>query len=224
MKPRYFTPAGILTFLLAIAAGNAWGEIVFQDFFTASAGNLTNSTPWIDVRGNGWQTGGAASQLFLDGSGHVYNAAASAGTAAGVPMIPIGPHGSLTASASVKLPTNSAEWVGLGFASSNQFLAVTGSGSGPWLQVLGNGTMILYGGAGLNNVATVPNAFTNSGNPVQVFLTCDNFHTTASAGIIGNGGTNFIFNQWPLTNSAGVIAPRYLLVQMSPNLTTPTAR
>ena len=97
------------------------GEIIFQDFFTSPAGNLTNNTPWIDVQGNGWQTGGAASQLFLDGSGHVYNAAANAGTAAGVPMIPIGPHGSMTASALVHLPTNSTEWIGIGFANSNLF-------------------------------------------------------------------------------------------------------
>ena len=199
-------------------------EVVFQDYFNQPAGNITNNVPWIDVKGNGWQTGGAASQLLLDGSGHVYNAAASAGTAAGVPLIPIGPHGSLTASASVKLPANSAEWVGLGFASSNRFLAETGSGSGPWLQVLGNGTMILYGGAGLNNAATVANAFTNTGNPVQTFLTCDKFHATASAGTIGNDGTNFIFNQWPLTNSAGAIAPNYLVLQMSTNLTMPAAR
>jgi hypothetical protein len=214
---------------LVFFAGLAWrlsasAEIVFQDFCASPTGNLTNSTPWIDVQGNGWQTGGAASQLLLDGSGHVYNAAASVGTAAGVALIPIGPHGSLTASALVKLPTNSAEWVGLGFASSNQFLPVTGSGSGPWLQALGNGTMILYGGTGLNNAAAVVNAFTNIGNPVQIFLTCDNFHATASAGTIGNGGTNFIFNQWPLTNSAGVIAPHYLVLQMSTNLTTATAR
>jgi len=211
-------------FLLCQKLVSSSAEVVFQDYFTQPAGDITNSKPWIDVQGNGWQTGGAASQLVLDGSGHVYNGAASAGTAAGVPLIPIGPHGSLTASASVKLPTNSAEWVGLGFASSNQFLAETGSGSGPWLQALGNGTMTLYGGTGLSNAATVPNAFTNTGNLVQVFLTCDNFNATASAGIIGNSGTNFIFNQWPLTNSAGAIAPHYLVLQMSTNLTTPTAR
>jgi len=224
MNPRYFTPARFLACLLAVTTGNAWGEIVFQDFFTSPVGNLTNSTPWIDVQGNGWQTGGAASQLFLDGSGHVYNAAASAGSAAGVPLIPLGPHGSFTLSAQLLVPTNSAEWIGLGFASTNSFLPVTSSGSGPWLQVLGNGTMTLYGGTGLNNAAAVVNAFTNTGNPVQIFLTCDHYHATASAGTIGNGGTNFIFNQWPLTNSAGAIAPHYLVLQMSTNLTTPTAR
>src|SRR5579871_2050760 len=85
--------------LMVVCPTGLFGEIVFQDFFTSLAGNLTNSTPWIDVQGNGWQTGSAASQLVLDGSGHVYNAAAGAGTAAGVPLIPIGPHGSFTVSA-----------------------------------------------------------------------------------------------------------------------------
>ena len=199
-------------------------EVVFQDFFAQPATNLTNSVPWIDVQGNGWQTGAAASQLALDGNGHVYNSAASAGTAAGVPLIPIGPHGSMTASALLQLPAGSTEWIGIGFANSNLFLSASGSDSGPWLQVQGNGNMTLYGGAGLNNAATVANAFTNSGNPVQVFLAYDSFHTTASAGTISDGGTNFVFYQWPLTNSAGAISPHYLVLQMSTNLTAATAR
>ena len=160
----------------------------------------------------------------LDGSGHVYNAAVSAGTIAGVPLIPIGPHGSMTASAVMNLPAGSTEWIGLGFANSNLFLSAPGSGSGPWLQTQGNGTMILYDGAGLNNAAIVPNAFTNSGNPVQAFLTYDAFDGTASAGTISDGVTNLVFNQWPVTNSAGSVAPHYLVLQMSTNLTTPTAR
>jgi hypothetical protein len=54
----------------------------------------------------------------------------------------------------------------------------------------------------LNNAATVANAFTNNGNPVQVFVTCDAFHTTASAGTISRKATNLVFNQcrwrcWP---------------------------
>jgi len=215
--------------LLLILPAAIWprellGEIIFQDFFTSPAGNLTNSTPWIDAQGNGWQDGPAASRLALDGNGHVYNASASAGTAAGVPLIPIGPHGSFTVSAQLLLPKNPVEWIGLGFANSNNFLSSAASGSGPWLQVLGNGTMTLFGGAGSSNAVTVANAFTNIGNPVQVFLTCDNFHATASAGTIGDGGTNFVFNQWPLTNSAGAIVPRLLVLEMSTNLTTPTAR
>jgi len=203
---------------------DAAGEVVFQDFFTDSSGNITNSVPWLDVEGNGWQTGASVSQLALDGSGHVYNSAVSAGTATGVPLIPIGPHGSMTASALVKLPTGSTEWVGLGFANSNLFLSANGGGSGPWLQAQGNGNLTLYGGTGLNNAVTAVSAFSNSGNPVQVFLTYDNFHGTASAGTVSGGVTNLVFSQWPLTNSAGVSAPDYLVLQMSTNLTTPTAR
>lgn len=173
-------------------------EIVFQDFFRQPATNLTNSVPWIDVDRNGWQTGAAASQLVLDGSGRVYNAAENAGTAAGVPLIPIGLHGSMTASALLKLPIGSTEWIGIGFANSNLLLSANGSGSGPWLQVQRNGNMTIYSGTGLNNAATVANASTNNGNPVQVFLTCDAFHTTASAGTISRKATNLVFNQWPL--------------------------
>jgi hypothetical protein len=78
-------------------------EVVFQDFFTQPATNVTNSVPWIDIQGNGWQSSAAASQLTLDGSGHLYNAASSAGTAAGVQFISIGPHGSMTVSELVQL-------------------------------------------------------------------------------------------------------------------------
>ncbi len=51
----------------------------------------------------------------LDGSGHFYNAAASAGAAAGVQLVPIGPHGSMTASASMQLPCgfNGMDWPGV---------------------------------------------------------------------------------------------------------------
>jgi hypothetical protein len=121
--------------LTRVASWGAPAEIVFQDFFSQPAGNITNSVPWIDVEGNGWQTAGSASPLALDGSGHVYNSATGAGAIAGVPVIPIGPHGSMTASASMQLPAGSAEWIGIGFASSNLFLSAEGSGSGPWLQL-----------------------------------------------------------------------------------------
>lgn len=215
----------LLTIALAgIAATDAFAEVVFQDFFTQPAGNISNSIPWIDVEGNGWQPGGAASQLATDGGGHLYNSAPSAGATAGVQLVPIGPHGSMTASAVMQLPTGFNEWIGMGFASSNQFLAAPASGSGPWIQVFGTGTITLYGGAALNNPASVSNAFTNNGNPVQFFLTYDAFHATASVGIISGGVTNLIFNQWPVTNSAGSVAPRYLIFQMSTNLTTATAR
>ena len=148
----------VLVLLQAMALGIATpesGEVVVQDFFTQAAGSVTNSVPWVDVQGSGWQSGVSVSQLVLDGSGHLYNAAASAEAAAGVQLVPIGPHGSLTVSATVQLPKGSTEWVGIGFANSNLFLSATGSGSGPWLQVQGNGSMTLFGGAGLNNPTTV---------------------------------------------------------------------
>jgi hypothetical protein len=210
-------PAGVATV-------NVSAEVVFQDFFTQPAANVTNSVPWIDVEGNGWQSGSAASQLALDGSGHLYNAAASAGETVGVQLVPIGPHGSMTASAVMQLPTGFNEWIGMGFANSNQFLAAPASGSGPWIQVFGTGTVTLYGGAALNNPVSAPNAFTNTGNPVQFFLTYDAFHATASVGTVSGSVTNLIFNQWPVTNSAGSVSPHYLIFQMSTNLTTPTAR
>jgi hypothetical protein len=215
--------------LLGLALGclvdlNASAEIVFQDFFTQPATNVTNSLPWIDVEGSGWQSGVAPSQLALDGSGHLYNTAVSAGAAAGVQLVPIGPHGSMTASAIVQLPTGSTEWVGMGFGNSNQFLTAAAGGSGPWIQASGTGAITLYGGAGLNNPVSASNAFTNDGSPAQIFLTYDAFHATASAGTISGGVTNLVFNQWPVTNSAGAIAPRYFVLQMSTNLTSATAR
>ena len=211
--------------LLAItgfAAINASAEIVFQDFFTQSAGSITNSSPWIDVEGTGWQSGPAVTQLAIDGSGHLYSAAVNAGTAAGVQLIAIGPHGSMTASAIVQLPTGFNEWIGMGFGNSNQFL--TGTASGPWIQVFGTGTINLYGGAGVNNQVSAPNAFTNRGSPVQIFLTYDAFHASASVGTVSDGATNLIFNQWPITNTLSAITAKFLVFQFSTNLTTPTAR
>jgi len=207
-----------------VVAANISAEVVFQDFFTEPAGNITNSVPWIDVEGNGWQSDPTASQLALDGSGHLYNSAPSAGATAGVQLIPIGPHGSMTASALMQLPTGFNEWIGLGFANSNQFLAAPASGSGPWIQVFGTGTVTFYGGAALNNPVSMPNAFTNNGSPVEFFLTYDAYHATASVGTISGGVTNLIFNQWPVTNSAGSVTPHYLIFQMSTNLTAPTSR
>ena len=206
------------------ASADASAEIVFQDFFTQPAGSITNSVPWIDVEGNGWQSDGAASQLALDGAGHLYNSATNAGAAAGVQLIPIGPHGSLTATALMELPAGSTESVDMGFGEANGFLTATNSGGGPWVQVKGNGTLVLFGGTGQSNPITAANAFTNNGNPVQVFLTCDAFHGTASAGTMSGGVSNLVFNQLPVTNSTGLVSPNYLLFQLTTNLTTPTAR
>ncbi len=130
----------------------------------------------------------------------------------------------MTASALMELPTGFNEWIGMGFGNSNQFLAAPASGSGPWIQVFGTGAVTLYGGAALNNPVSVPNAFTNTGSPVQFFLTYDAFHATASVGTVSGGVTNLIFDQWPVTNSLNAIGAKYLLFQFSTNLTTPTAR
>jgi hypothetical protein len=203
---------------------HASAEVVFLDFFTQAAGNITNSVPWIDVQGGGWQPGPGPSQLLLDGSGHIYNAATNSGTQAGVLLIPNGPHGSMTVSALMKLPVGSTESIAAGFASSNQFLSATASGSGPWVLLQGTGTMTLYGGPGLNNPTVAVNAFTNSGQPIQMFLSYDAFHATATAGTITGGITNLIFNQAPVTNTFNPAAPRYLVLQLSTNLTTATSR
>jgi hypothetical protein len=215
----------LLTVVLAgTAAVNTPAEIVFQDFFTQTAGNVTNSVPWIDVEGNGWRSGAVPSQLALDGDGHLYNGVANAAATAGIQLIPIGPHGSMTASALLQLPVGSTESIDFGFGNSNQFLSVLASESGPWVQVFGTGAITLYGGAGLNNPATLSRAFTNAGGPVQILLTYDAFHATASVGIVSGGATNLIFDRWPVTNSLNSIAAKYLIFQFSTNFTTPTAR
>jgi hypothetical protein len=210
--------------LAGIAAVNSPAEIVFQDFFAEPAGNVTSSVPWIDVEGNGWQSGAGPSGLAMDGNGHLLNAAVNAAAATGVELVPIGPHGSMTASAWMQLPVGSTESIDMGFANSNQFLTASASGSGPWIQVFGTGAITLYGGAALNHPASVSSAFTNTGGPVQIFLTYDAFHVTASVGTVGVGATNLIFDQWPVTNSLNAIAAKYLIFQFSTNLTTPTAR
>ncbi len=211
----------VLAFVVPIRSG---AEIVLQDFFTQPAGNISNSVPWIDVEGAGWQAGGASSQLALDGNGHLYNGATNAAAAAGIQLIPIGPHGSMTATATLLLPKGTTESIDLGFGSTNGFLTASSSGSGPWVQVLATGNVNLYGGAGLSNQATALNAFTNDGNPLQVFLTYDAFRATASVGTVRGGVTNLVFNQWPVTNSSGTVAPKYFMIQLSTNLTTATAR
>jgi hypothetical protein len=210
--------------LAALAATTSRAEIIFQDFFSGPAGNLAASVPWIDVEGNGWQSGGGTTQLAVDGQGHLYNGAANAASAGGIQLIPIGPHGSMTASAVMQLPVDSTESIDMGFGSSNRFLTVATSGSGPWIQVLGTGTINLYGGVALTNVSSAVNAFTNTGDPVRIFLTYDAFHATATVGSVSGGVTNVVFNQWPITNSLNAIGAKYLLFQFSTNLTTPTAR
>jgi hypothetical protein len=221
-KPRHFAFMTVL--LVGFAGGRAQAEIIFQDFFTQPAGNIATSAPWINVEGYGWQVGGGTSQVALDGQGHIYNSAANATVAAGIALIPIGPHGSMTASALIQIPSGSTESADIGFGTNNLFLTSASSGSGPWIKVTGNGSVSLYGGPAQNNVTTVANAFTNTGSPVQFFLTYDAFLGAATAGTIAGGATNLIFYQQPVVNSAGIVSPNYLLIQFSTNLTTPTAR
>jgi hypothetical protein len=223
IRHRCWRPFGAVV-LAVFATVNAPAEIIFQDFFSQPAGNVTNSVPWIDVQGNGWEVGSPPSELALDGNGHLYNGAANAAAGAGIRLVPIGPHGSMTASVVVQLPAGSGESFDMGFGTSNQFLTATTSGSGPWIQVFGFGTINFYGGVAFNNTVTVPNAFTGDGSPVQVFLTYDAFHATASVGTVRGGVTNLVLNQWPVTNTLNSITAKYLLLQFSTNLVAQTAR
>jgi len=222
--PKPHGLAFLAVLLLGFAGGRARAEIIFQDFFTQPAGNIASSSPWINVEGYGWQVGGNNSQVALDGQGHIYNSASNATVAAGIALIPIGPHGSMTASALMQIPAGSTESADLGFGTNNLFLTSAASGSGPWIKVMGNGTVSLYGGPAQDNVTTAVNAFTNTGSPVQFFLSYDAFLGTATVGSIAGGATNVIFNQTPVINDAIFVTPNYLIVQFSTNLTTPTAR
>ena len=104
VSPRRHSPFFLAFTLIGLIALKTSAEVIFQDFFTQSAGLVTNSIPWIDVEGMGWQSGVPATLLALDGNGHLYNSAVNAGTAAGVQLVPIGPHGSLSVSATLQLP------------------------------------------------------------------------------------------------------------------------
>jgi hypothetical protein len=203
--------------LLIFTGGRLRAEIVFQDFFVQPAGSVTNSMPWLDVQGNGWQVDSPASGLAIDGQGHLYNPTTNSGRAAGVQLIPIGPHGSMAVSADVHLPVGSPEWVGFGFANANQFLAGNGSQSGPWLKVQGNGSITLYGGAGQNNPLALASAYTNSGSPVRFRLTYDAFAVSASVEILTAGMTNALLSSVPVTNSLTGISARYLIFQFPTN-------
>jgi hypothetical protein len=218
---RFVLMAALLT---GFVGGRAQAEIIFQDFFAQPAGNIATSVPWINVEGYAWQIGGGNSQVTLDGQGHIYNGASNATVAAGIALVPIGPHGSMTASAFIQIPAGSTESADLGFGSANLFLTSASSGSGPWIKVIGTGTVNLYGGPAQSNVSTAVNGFTNTGSPVQFSLTYDAFLGAATVSSIVGGATNLIFNQVPVVNSAGPVSPNYLLLQFSTNLTTPTAR
>lgn len=205
-----FFPAVLLLF----AAWRAPSEIIFGDNFTQPVGNITNSVPFLDVEGQGWQLAPARSPFFLDGHGHILDTGTS-GAVACVPLIPIGPHGSMTLTATVQIPQDATQWIGMGFANSNTVLIGSGSKSGPWVQVNGGGGITLYGGTGANNPLTVSNAFVNSGLPVQFQLTYNAFTLSTSVAAVSGGVTNIILDSIPVTNTLPAITARSLVFQSS---------
>lgn len=214
-------PCPLLVLVLALSLKPAGrGEIIFQDFFGNVGGgvpagaNVSNSVPFIDVEGDGWQVPPAATPLSLDGQGHLFNASTSSGSAT-VALTPIGPHGCLTATAMLQLPTTGVNWIGMGFGENNQSLAGSVSLSGPWVRVNNDGSMIFYGGANTNNPIPFQNAFTNHGSPVTVSLAYNAFDDSATAVVINAGYTNVLLADAPVTNSTGAAGVRRLIFQFS---------
>ena len=201
----------------------ASGEIIFQDFFNngggeATASDISNSVPFIDVQGDGWQTPPpVATPLALDGSGHVFNPDITTSSAS-VPLTPIGPFGRLIATASLQLPVSGANWIGLGFGNGNEPLGSPGSLSGPWVRVNNDGSAVFYGGANTNYPISLPNAFVNTGSPITFSLTYDAFHKSATLVLASANGSNVFLETVAVTNSAQITA-RYLGLQFSATAT-----
>lgn len=200
--------------LIFLAVNSARCEIIFQDSFTQASGSVTNSAPAIDVEGQGWQLASGRSAFYLDGHGHISDTGTN-GAVACVPLIPIGPHGSMTLTATIQLPTDPTQWIGMGLANSNTVLIGSGSRSGPWVRIDGGGGIILYGGAGANNPLTVSNAFVNNGLPIEFLLTYNAFTASATVAIVSESTTNVILNSVPVTNSLPSITARSLVFQSS---------
>lgn len=200
--------------VLLFTALRAPSEIIFGDNFNQPAGNITNSVPFLDVQGQGWQLAPARSPFFLDGHGHILDTGTS-GAVACLPVIPIGPHGSMTLTATLQIPQDATQWIGMGFANSNTVLIGSGSKSGPWVQVNGGGGITFYGGTGANNPLTVSNAFVNSGSPVEFQLTYDAFTFSASVAAVSGGITNIVLDSIPITNTLPAITARSLVFQSS---------
>ena len=156
--------------------------------------------------------------------GDQYDILKSLAQSAGVQLIPIGPHGSLTVSATLKLPVGLTNWIGFGLGSSNHFVAAEASKSGPWVKVQGNGSITLYGGSGENNPLTVSTAFTNAGSPVKFVLGYDAFVNSASVSVVQSGVTNPVFNLVPVTNSWGSVTARFLNFQFPASASPASAR
>ena len=198
--------------LAGLLVASAQCEIVFLDAFNTASGSITNSKPWIDVQGLGWQANPAAPNLQSDGSGHLFALAQSGDGVAGVPLTPIGGHGSLTVSATVRLPLDPADWIGLGFAERIQALDDPGAGSGPWLKVQGDGQVTLMGGPGASNGVAKP-GFANQGGPVGLILNYDAFTKTADVAVLIDGATQQLWKSFSFSNSSPEIRPRNLVLQ-----------
>ncbi len=199
-----------------LARGRLAAEIIFQDSF-AQSGNVTNSVPQLDVQGGGWRAGSTTASLQVDDQGRLYNPLTNAKGSAGVQLIPIGRDGSFVASATLGLPVGSSAWIGFGFGNTNDALAGSGTKSGPWLQVQGNGTITLYGGSGESNPITVPSAYTNLGSPVRFVLTYDAYLAAASVAVISGGISNSVLDSVKITNTLPSITAEYLIVQIPTN-------
>jgi len=209
-------------FLFIFLTSDASSEIIFQEFFdntaTASSKSVSNSVPFIDVQGSGWQTPPAvASPLALDALGHLFDANTS-GSSASAALTPIGPFGRLTVNTRLQLPINGSNWIGIGFGNGNEPLNNPNSSSGPWIRVNNDGSMIFYGGANTNYPIALPNAFTNTGSPIAFELSYDAFHHSANVATIGANGTNILLNNVTVTNSVE-IAARYICFQFSATAT-----
>jgi hypothetical protein len=199
----------------------ASGETIFLDSFGNAGGgviagdSVTNSVPFIDVQGDGWETPSGATPLYLDGAGHIFDATTNGGSATAA-MIPIGPHGCMTLSATLQLPTGEANWIALGFGNSNQSLAGPDCQSGPWARVNNDGTIIFYGGVNTNDLTVFPNAFTNRGGPIMTSLAYNAFNGSATLSVVNAGITNVLLAGMPATNSLGSFGMHYLAFQFSP--------
>jgi hypothetical protein len=201
-----------------------FGEIIFQDYFSQGSGNITNSVPFIDVQGNGWQILPIGQKaVALDGNGHCFNAATALGASA-ISMIPIGPHGSMTLTTTLQLPTTNSQWVGLGFANTLQSLDNPAGQSGPWIRVNNDGSIIFYGGIGVSNPTRISAAWTNNGTPITIALTYDAFRKSATLATINNGTTNYILDSFRVTNSLSAITARYVILQFPATSTVQSNR
>jgi hypothetical protein len=212
-KPFYCVAIAAALFLSCHLAG---AEIIFQDWLS-SAGNITNSVPFIDVEGDSWQLVPQSASVLVDGQGHASDAAATPASAA-IELIPIGPFGSMTITATLQLPVGPSNWIGMGFAGGLESLDGVTNQSGPWLKVVNTGTAILYGGPATNDSTNLPNAYVNTGGSVAFLLTYNAFNRTATAATIIQGATNVFASAFPVNPAL----ERHLVFECSPGTTAST--